>query len=53
MSRMALISKAPYKMAPAELRELKIQFKEMLEKGLIRPIASTWGAPALFIKKKD
>ena len=47
------ISKAPYRMAPAELQELKIQLKEMLDKGFIRPSVSPWGAPVLFLKNKD
>ena len=47
------ISKAPYRMAPTELQELKIQLKELLEKGFIRPSVSPWGAPVLFVKKKD
>jgi ribosomal protein S18 len=47
------ISKAPYRMAPAELKELKVQLEEMLEKGLIRPSTSPWGAPVLFVRKKD
>ena len=40
-------------MAPAELRELKAQLQELLGKGVIRPSASPWGAPVLFVKKKD
>ena len=40
-------------MAPAKLRELKAQLQELLGKGFIRPSASTWGAPVLFVKKKD
>ena len=40
-------------MAPAELRELKAQLQELLNKGFIRPSASPWGAPVLFVKKKD
>ena len=40
-------------MAPAELRELKAQLQELLSKGFIRPSASPWGAPVLFVKKKD
>ena len=44
---------APYRMAPAELRELKAQLQELLGKGFIRPSASPWGAPVLFVKKKD
>ena len=42
-----------YRMAPAELRELKAQLQELLGKGFIRPSASPWGAPVLFVKKKD
>ncbi|KAL9268383.1 Transposon Ty3-I Gag-Pol polyprotein-like protein, partial [Drosera capensis] len=49
----APISKAPYRMAPAELKELKTQLEELLEKGYIRPSVSPWGAPVLFVKKKD
>ncbi|KAL9251810.1 Transposon Ty3-G Gag-Pol polyprotein-like protein [Drosera capensis] len=40
-------------MAPAELKELKTQLEELLEKGYIRPRVSPWGAPVLFVKKKD
>ena len=47
------ISKAPYRMAPAELKELQIQLQELLDKGFIRPSHSLWGAPVLFVKKKD
>ncbi|KAL0561767.1 hypothetical protein IC582_002208 [Cucumis melo] len=47
------ISRAPYRMAPAELKELKIQLQELLDKGFIRPSVSPWGAPVLFVKKKD
>ena len=42
----------PYKMAPAELKELKAQLEEFLSKGFIRPSTSPWGAPVLFVKKK-
>ncbi|GKV05138.1 hypothetical protein SLEP1_g17180 [Rubroshorea leprosula] len=48
-----LISKAPYRMAPTELKELKVQLEELLEKGFIRPSVSPWGALVLFVKKKD
>ena len=48
----APISKAPYRMAPAELQDLKIQLKEMLDKGFIRPSVSPWGAPVLFVKRR-
>ncbi|NDK30177.1 reverse transcriptase family protein, partial [Nesterenkonia haasae] len=47
------ISKAPYRMAPIELQELKTQLQELLDIGFIRPSTSPWGAPVLFVKKKD
>nr|GFD48779.1 transposon Ty3-I Gag-Pol polyprotein [Tanacetum cinerariifolium] len=40
-------------MAPIELKELKDQLQELLERGFIRPCVSPWGAPVLFVKKKD
>ena len=40
-------------MPPNELAELKIQLQDLLNKGYIRPSASPWGCPALFVKKKD
>ena len=43
----------PHRMSPAELRELKAQLEELLSKGFIRPNISPWGAPVLFVKKKD
>ena len=43
----------PYRMAPAELKELKDQLQDLLSKGFIRPSVSPWGAPVLFVKKKD
>ena len=46
------ISIPPYRMAPAELRELKAQLEDLLSKGFIRPSISPWGAPVLFVKKK-
>ena len=46
------IAKAPYRMAPAEMAELKKQLRELLDKGFIRPSVSPWGAPVLFVKKK-
>ncbi|XP_056688342.1 uncharacterized protein [Spinacia oleracea] len=49
----APVSKAPYRMAPAELQELKKQLDELLDKGYIRPSVSPWGAPVLFVRKKD
>ena len=42
----------PYQMAPLELKELKRQLEELLEKGFVRPSISPWGAPVLFVKKK-
>ena len=50
---MGPISKAPYRMAPIELTELKKLVQELPDKGLIRPSASPWGAPILLVKKKD
>ena len=47
------ISMAPYRMAPAELAELKKHIEDLLEKKFIRPSASPWGAPVLLVKKKD
>ena len=40
-------------MAPAELKELKVQLQELVDKGFIRPSVSPWGAPVLFVRKKD
>nr|XP_016471611.1 PREDICTED: uncharacterized protein LOC107793719 [Nicotiana tabacum] len=47
------ISIPPYRMARAELRELKEQLKDLLDKGFIRPSTSPWGALVLFVRKKD
>ncbi|GJR79527.1 putative nucleotidyltransferase, ribonuclease H [Tanacetum coccineum] len=47
------ISKAPYRMAPLDLQELKEQLQELLDRSFIRPSVSPWGAPVLFVKKKD
>ncbi|WVZ81134.1 hypothetical protein U9M48_028550 [Paspalum notatum var. saurae] len=47
------ISRRPYRMAPDELKELKVQLQEQLDKGFIRPSSSPWGCPALFAEKKD
>ena len=46
-------SKAPFRMSTLELVELKLQLKEMLDKGYIRPSVSPWGALVLFVNKKD
>jgi hypothetical protein len=51
--RTAPIAKRPYRMAPAELAELKKQLRELQQKGYIRPSSSSWGASVLFVKKKD
>jgi hypothetical protein len=47
------IAKRPYRMSVDELEELKKQLKELSDKGYIRPSASPWGSPVLFVKKKD
>ena len=46
------ISIPPYRMAPAELKELKVQLKHFLDKDFIQPSISPWFAPVLFVKKK-
>ncbi|KAJ9544268.1 hypothetical protein OSB04_023975 [Centaurea solstitialis] len=47
------IAKSPYRLAPSEMQELSKQLQELLDKGFIRPSSSPWGAPVLFVKKKD
>ncbi|KAA0060066.1 DNA/RNA polymerases superfamily protein [Cucumis melo var. makuwa] len=49
----APISQASYRMAPSKLKELKMQLQELVDQGYIRPSVSPWGAPVLFVKKKD
>lgn len=49
----APVSRAPYKMSVPELTELKMQSQELLDKKYIRPSVSPWGAPVLFVKKRD
>ena len=49
----APLSKAPYNMALAEMSELKSQLQGLLDLGFIRPSVSPWGAPLLFVRKKD
>jgi hypothetical protein len=49
----APIAKSSYRMTPVELVELKIQLKDLLDKGYICPSSAPWGCPALFVKKKD
>ena len=47
-----LISKPPYRMGPAQLAKLKTQLQELLDKELIQPSASLWGALVLFVKRR-
>ncbi|GJT06203.1 putative reverse transcriptase domain-containing protein [Tanacetum coccineum] len=47
------VAKSPYRLAPAKMQELSNQLKELQEKGFIRPSSSPWGAPVLFVEKKD
>nr|GFB15654.1 putative reverse transcriptase domain-containing protein [Tanacetum cinerariifolium] len=47
------VAKSPYRLAPTEMQELANQLKEIQDKGFIRPNSSPWGAPVLFVKKKD
>eukprot|EP00253_Pinus_taeda_P029447 PITA_29447 len=49
----ALVSRAPYRMSVPELTELKMQLQELLDKKYIHPSVSPWGAPVLFVRKKD
>nr|GEV21433.1 putative reverse transcriptase domain-containing protein [Tanacetum cinerariifolium] len=49
----APVARAPYRLAPSEMKELSEQLRELSEKGFIRPSSSSWGAPVLFVKKKD
>ncbi|GJY10154.1 hypothetical protein Tco_0378339, partial [Tanacetum coccineum] len=47
------IARAPYRLAPSEIKELAEQLRELTDIGFIRPSYSPWGAPVLFVKKKD
>ncbi|GJW66749.1 putative reverse transcriptase domain-containing protein [Tanacetum coccineum] len=49
----APVARAPYRLAPSEMKELSEKQKELSDKGFIRPSSSPWGAPILFVKKKD
>nr|GEX96694.1 putative reverse transcriptase domain-containing protein [Tanacetum cinerariifolium] len=49
----AHVTRAPYRLAPSEMKELLDQLKELSDKGFIRPSSSPWGAPVLFVKKKN
>ena len=47
------ISKAPYRMAPLELKEFKVHMEKLVSKGFVRPSTSPWGAHVLFVKKNN
>ncbi|GKA29023.1 putative reverse transcriptase domain-containing protein [Tanacetum coccineum] len=47
------VARAPYRLAPSEMEELSTKLQELSDKGFIRPSSSPWGAPVLFVKKKD
>ncbi|GJY21121.1 putative reverse transcriptase domain-containing protein [Tanacetum coccineum] len=49
----APVSRAPYRLAPSEMQELSDQLQELADRGFIRPSNLPWGAPVLFVKKKD
>ncbi|GKA68758.1 putative reverse transcriptase domain-containing protein [Tanacetum coccineum] len=51
--RAAPVARAPYRLAPSEMQELSNQLQELSDRGFIRPSTSPWGAPVLFVKKKD
>ncbi|GKA55820.1 hypothetical protein Tco_0754892 [Tanacetum coccineum] len=48
-----LVARTPYRLAPSEMQELSNQLQELADRGFIRPSTSPWGAPVLFVKKKD
>ncbi|GJW17109.1 putative reverse transcriptase domain-containing protein [Tanacetum coccineum] len=52
ISGAAPVARAPYRLAPSEMKELSEQLQELSDKGFIRPSSSPWGAPILFVKKK-
>ncbi|GJT25312.1 putative reverse transcriptase domain-containing protein [Tanacetum coccineum] len=47
------VARAPYRLAPSEMQELSNQLQELSDRGFIQPSTSPWGAPVLFVKKKD
>ncbi|GJX25971.1 putative reverse transcriptase domain-containing protein [Tanacetum coccineum] len=49
----APVARAPYRLAPSKMEELYAQLQELSDKGFIRRSSSPWGAPVLFVKKKD
>nr|GEU57629.1 reverse transcriptase domain-containing protein [Tanacetum cinerariifolium] len=53
VGQVQLTARAPYRLAPSEMKELAEQLQELTDKGFIRPSSSPWGASVLFVKKKD
>ncbi|GJU40369.1 putative reverse transcriptase domain-containing protein [Tanacetum coccineum] len=53
MPGVAPVARAPYRLAPSEMKYLSEQLQELSDKGFIRPSSSPWGAPVLLVKKKD
>nr|GEV78720.1 putative reverse transcriptase domain-containing protein [Tanacetum cinerariifolium] len=53
ISGAASVARAPYRLAPSKMKELSEKLQELFDKGFIRPSSSPWGAPVLFVKKKD
>nr|GEW72983.1 reverse transcriptase domain-containing protein [Tanacetum cinerariifolium] len=51
--RVTPVARAPYRLAPSEIKELSRKLQEFSDKGLIRPSSSPWETPVLFVKKKD
>ncbi|GJS02456.1 putative reverse transcriptase domain-containing protein [Tanacetum coccineum] len=49
----APVARSPYRLAPSEMQELSMKLQELSDKGFVRPSTSPWGAPVLFVKKKD
>ncbi|GKB20162.1 putative reverse transcriptase domain-containing protein, partial [Tanacetum coccineum] len=49
----APVARAPYILAPSKMQELSDQLQELADRGFIRPSTSPWGAPVLFVKKKN
>nr|GEU64189.1 reverse transcriptase domain-containing protein [Tanacetum cinerariifolium] len=49
----APVARAPYRLAPSGMKDLSKQLKELSDKGFIRPSSLPWGAPVMFVKKKD
>ncbi|GJT94049.1 reverse transcriptase domain-containing protein [Tanacetum coccineum] len=53
MPGVAPVARAPYRLAPLEMQELSNQLQELADRGFVRPSTSPWGAPVLFVKKKN